>query len=150
MQDAVRRRAALARALKALRRRRGATAGEVAQAIGMPLRSFEYFEAGGGRINVDRVHQAAEALNADPFAIFAAIELDAPEFAVHCADNKLMTILLLALRDFEASCGDAIVQLDPRTLMAAFKHTFEELARQAEDRAKLAAVRLRSDDPDNT
>ena len=147
MQDAVRRRAALARTLKALRRRRGATAQQTAQAMGMALRSFEHFEAGRARINVDRVHKLADALRADPYAIFAAAELDAPDFAVHCADNKLMMILLIALGDFERTCGSAIVHLDPATLLAAFSRTFQDLAEQAHDRAKLAAGRIPPNEP---
>jgi transcriptional regulator with XRE-family HTH domain len=140
--DAVRRRAALARTVKALRRRRGVTAADVAHALGMPLRSYEHFKSGRTRINVDRIHQVCEALDADPNAVLAAIELDAPNFAVHCADNKLVSILLFALQEFEKTCGGAMVQLDPSTLMAVFSRTFQELAKQARERAALSSLRI--------
>jgi transcriptional regulator with XRE-family HTH domain len=141
--DAVRRRAALARTVKALRRRRGLTAADVAVALGMPLRSYEHFEAGRTRINVDRIHQVCEMLDADANAVLAAIELDAPNFAVHCADNKLMSLLLIALQEFEKTCGSAMVQLDPSTLMEVFSRTFQDLAEQARKRAALSTLRTR-------
>lgn len=137
--DIIRRRAALGGALKALRQRRGATTKQLAESLGISPRSYENFEAVRGRINFERVHQLARTLSADPFAIFAALELDAPDFAVHCADNKLMSVLLLALREFAANSGGAIVHLDPQTLLAAFQGTFEELALEAKHRAALAS-----------
>lgn len=126
----------LAKALKAIRRRRGLRAAEAAQALGMPRRSYEHFEAGRGRLNLERVHLAADALDADPYAILAALEIGSPEFAARCADNKLMTIYMMALQDFDDIAGDDIAQLDPRTLIAAFTRLFDQLAQEARARAQ--------------
>ena len=140
--DALARRGWLSQALKALRRRRGLRAEDVAREMRMPLRSFEYFEAGHGRLNLDRVHEFASVLNADPFAILLAMDMGSPNFAVRSADNKLVTILNIALQDFDAATGDAISQLDPQTLMASFAKLFDELASVARERAALADRRL--------
>jgi transcriptional regulator with XRE-family HTH domain len=132
--DPTERGAALSRALKTIRRQRGLGRVEVARAMGMPLRSYDYFESGRGRLNVDRVHQVAEILNADPYAFLAAIEIGSPEFAIRCADNKLMVVLTMALQEFDARASDEIPRLDPRTLFAAFTAMFDDLTRQARDR----------------
>jgi transcriptional regulator with XRE-family HTH domain len=136
-QDPTSRRAYLSRALKAVRRRRGLSAAEMARAVGMPLRSYQHFEAGRTRINTDRVHEIARILNADPYAILAAVDLGSPEFAVRAADNKLMTIILMALRDFDATAADLIAQLDARILTTTFERVFLDLAAQARERAAM-------------
>jgi len=130
--------ACLSQALKAIRRRRGLRAADVAARLGMPLRSYEHFEAGRGRLNVDRIHRFAEVVDADPYAILAAVEIGSPRFAVRCADDKLMAILMMAIQDFDASAGDDIAGLDPRTLISAFAGVFDQLA--AEGEARRAAL----------
>ena len=140
----------LSQALKALRRRRGLRALNAAELMGMPLRSYEYFEAGFGRLDVDRVHRFAAVLEADPYAILTALEIGSPQFAVRCAENKLATIVTKALQAFDTAAGDAIAQLDSETLTAAFQATFASLAGLAQERAALAtqwlSTRASSDD----
>ena len=99
--------------------------------MNMPLRSYEHFEAGSGRLNLARVHLFADVLDADPFAVFAALDIGSPDFAVRCADNKFMTILMMALQEFDASAQDDIARLTASTLIAAFTRCFDELVVQA-------------------
>jgi transcriptional regulator with XRE-family HTH domain len=136
--DATNRQTRLSQALKALRRRRGLGAAALAKALGMKVRSYQHFESGRSRVNVERVHQIARALDADGHAILIAAELGSPAFAVRAADNKLMTIIVMALRDFDASVGDQISQLDARLLTSVFERTFNELALLAKDRSAAA------------
>ena len=68
--------ARLARLLKALRRRRGLTASEVARRMGMKQRTYELFEAGGGALRLERVQKFADATASDPYAILMALALD--------------------------------------------------------------------------
>jgi hypothetical protein len=121
----------LARILKALRRHRGLRPPEVARRMAMPLRSYEHFEGGRGQLNVARIARFAEATDTDAFAILAAMALDSPQFAVRCADNKLMLILMLALQDFDAAAQDDIGRLDPRALMMAFRRLFADMRFEA-------------------
>jgi transcriptional regulator with XRE-family HTH domain len=132
------RRGWLSQALKGLRRRRGLRPPDVARRMGMALRSFEHFEAGKGPLNIDRIHQYARALNADPHALLMALEIGSPAFAARCADNKLMTVVTMALQDFDAATGDAICQLDAQTLRSSFERLFGELSDLAKARAALA------------
>ena len=72
----------LAQILRAIRRRRGLTASDVALAMNMPRRSYEHFESGVGMLNVARVHQFAKAADADAYAILAALDFRSPAFAL--------------------------------------------------------------------
>ncbi|WP_187149077.1 helix-turn-helix domain-containing protein [Phenylobacterium zucineum] len=117
--------------LKALRRQRGLKAADVAGRMGMPLRSYEHFESGKGRIDVERIHQFAEVLDVDPYGIVLGLELASPSFALRCADNKAGTILLLALQDFDAGIGDELRALDPHTLMRHLTEAFDLLGQRA-------------------
>ncbi|WP_372785984.1 helix-turn-helix domain-containing protein [Phenylobacterium sp.] len=127
------RRASLSQALRALRRLRGLGPGEVADAMGMARRSFEYFEAGRGKLNVDRVHQVAQILDVDPFAILAAVEIRSPQFAVRCAEHKLMTVFMIALQEFDASALDDIARLNASTIISGFTRIFDALAKEAKE-----------------
>ena len=134
----------LARALKGLRRRRALLQPEVAARMALRPRTYEHFEAGKGPLYIDRVHDFARALSVDPHAILMALEIGSPEFAVRCADNKLCTILVMALEDFDEANGDAIAQLDAQTLRSSFERLFKDLGDLARARAAVADPWLKS------
>jgi transcriptional regulator with XRE-family HTH domain len=123
----------LSRALKAVRRERGLRPAEAARAMGLPLRTYEHFEAGKGRFNVERVHQFAQALDVDPYAILAAVDIGSPAFAARCIDNKLMTVFLMALQEFDAKGQDDLNRVDARSLITGFTRLFDSLLARARD-----------------
>ncbi len=129
-----RRQSHLSHLLRMLRRRRGRSVGDVAAAVGMPLRSYQHFEAGQGKLEVERIYRFAQAVDVDFFAMVTALEIGSPAFALRCADNKFMTLLVLALADFNDRVGDDIARLDPHTLMTSFNAFFDELGRLAKER----------------
>jgi len=133
----------LARALKGLRRRRALLQPDVARRMGMRPRTYEHFEAGKGPLYVDRIHDFATAVGVDPHAILVALEIGSPEFAVRCADNKLVTIIVMALQDFDLATGEAITQLDAQTLRSSFERLFADLGDLARARAALAETWLK-------
>jgi transcriptional regulator with XRE-family HTH domain len=124
----------LSRILKALRRLRGLRPIDVANAMKMKPRSYEYFESGKARLNVDRVHQVAKILNADPYAILAAIDIGSPAFALRTIGNKMGTLWLMALLEFDATAQDDIARLAPAVLIASFTKMFDELLFLARER----------------
>lgn len=128
--------------LRAVRKKRGLRAVDVAASLGMPLRSYEHFEAGRGRITYERIERFAEATDSDAAAIVMAAALASPEFALRCADNKLMLILMLALRDFNDELGDDIAYLEPGTLIGGFTRLFGDLSAHARKRDVLAEAWL--------
>jgi hypothetical protein len=103
----------------------------MADAMGMQRRTYEYFEAGRGKINVDRIHQFAKVLDVDPYAILAAVEIRAPGFAVACAEHKMMTVFMVGLQEFDANANAAVAKLNTATIVTGFTHVFEALAREA-------------------
>lgn len=134
------RRALLSTMLKGLRKLRGLKAADAAARMGIPLRSYEHFESGQGRIDAARIHQFADALDVDPYGILLGLELASPAFALRCADNKGATILMLALQDFDSGIGDDLRALDPHTLMNHLTNAFDTL----KDRARVRRAEVES------
>lgn len=121
----------LATALRLIRLYRRMKPAEVASAMGMPKRSYEHFEAGKGKLNPARIHRFAEVTDSDPYAILDSMALGSPEFAVRCADNKAMLALRVALQEFDLDVGDAIMELETRSIINAFTKTLKDLGLQA-------------------
>jgi hypothetical protein len=134
----------LSLALRAIRRLRGMRPPALATALRMKLRSYEYFESGVSRVNTERVLAFADATNSDGYAILAGLWIGSPDFAARCADNKLMTILILAVQDLDTKAGDAIATLDAQTLMGVFEETFSGLAAEALRRSAKDLLRERA------
>jgi transcriptional regulator with XRE-family HTH domain len=130
--------ALLSRALRSVRRLRGMSSRETADAMNMQLRTYQRFEAGHARPNLDHIHRFARATRSDPHAILLAVAIGAPEFAARAADNHLATILVVGLQSFDRTQGDGISELDPRTVISAVTGLFDRLsaagAAQAEAR----------------
>jgi len=118
----------LGASVRLIRKHRRLKTIDVARAMGMSLRSYEYFEAGGGKVNLERIHRFAEVAGADPYAILASMALGSPAFALRCADNKLMTILMVALQELDDQVGDAVADLDALLIINSFTKAMKELA----------------------
>lgn len=117
----------LSAAVKSVRRHRGMTSAEVATGMNMALRTYERFEAGNTRFNLDHIHRFAVATGSDPYAIVMSVMIGAPEFARRSADNKMATILTIAVQRFDRSVGDRLLDMDARTLIAAITGMFDTL-----------------------
>lgn len=147
----------LSRALRAVRAIRKATSRELAKALGLSLRGYQHFEAGGGQLNIDHVLNFASAIDCDPFAVLAGVNIGHPELAAYMAKNKGMIAYLINLQEFVEDAGEAIAYLDTGTMVSAYRAMFKDLAEKAraaqqQDAAWLAqnAARLglRSESPD--
>ncbi|HEX7946993.1 MAG TPA: helix-turn-helix transcriptional regulator [Phenylobacterium sp.] len=137
-------RALLAAALRGIREDRRLRIADVARAMNMPVRSYEHFEAGRGRFDLERLHRFAEVTDSDPFAILASALLQAPEFAVRAADNKPMVVFMLGLRDFHDDLRDDITLIEPRVFVGAFRRVFQDLAEHVRKRDLTAETWLDS------
>lgn len=131
----------LSAALKSVRRRRDRTAQDVAAAMGMPLRSYEHFEAGRGRFDFEKVKRFAEVLEADPFAILIAVQIGSPAFAARCADNKTALALLIRLEEFDREAGDGIADLDAALVFGELGEAFQRLTTEIRRRARMPGLR---------
>jgi hypothetical protein len=113
-------------------------AAEVARAMGMPPRSYEHLEAGSGRMTYERIVDFAEATDSDPIAIMASLSFGNSDFAVRCMDNKLMTIMMIALMELDADLGDDVTFLDAQTLVGGFTRLTRDLAQHVRKRETFA------------
>ena len=126
----------LSQILKAIRVRRGLRSSEAARAMGMPLRSYQHFESARGREDVPTIHAFADAVNADGHAIMLALEMRSADFALACLDNKLTSVMVLAVERFYRKAGQEIARIDPRSVISAFEQAFATLtAKLREDDA---------------
>lgn len=121
----------LSLALKAVRAIRPAKTKDLAPALGLSVRGYQHFEAGGGQLNIDHVLKFGAALNCDPFGVLVAVQIGHPEFAAHVAQNKAMLAYLISLQEFVEDTGDAISLLETATVMSAYRTMFKDLSAQA-------------------
>lgn len=123
----------LAKAVRGIRRKRDLKTVEVAERMGLPLRTYELFEGGGGRLSADRIRQFAEATDSDPFAIMLSITFGDAEFAISCADTKLALIMVMHLQGFFEDRGPDLAYLDPPNIIVAFERVFKDLGAKLDD-----------------
>jgi len=117
----------LAAALRAIRRSRGLGIAQMAALMEMDRRNYANFEAGKGRLNLERVLRFAEVTDSDPWAILAGVLMGSPRLARGAADNKLVTVFLILLAEFEGQSGEAIRTLDTAEAVSAFREAFRTL-----------------------
>lgn len=139
--------ALLATALRAIRKSRRMRTSEIAQAMDMPVRSYEHFEAGQGRITYDRLVRFAEATNSDPVALLAVAPMKSPEFAERCADNKLMQIIMIALSELNEDLGEDIVYLESGVIIGGMTRLCRDLAEHVRKRDTFAETWLEQKAP---
>lgn len=126
----------LSAALRGIRKKRGLKTLEVAERMGMPLRSYELFEAGGGKLSIERIMAFADATDSDPYALLLAIPFRSAEFAINCADTKLVLIMTMYLQEFGDDRGADIAFLDPPNIIGAFERVFKDLGGKLDDHEK--------------
>ncbi len=120
--------------LKSLRIMRGERATDVAGRMGLERRTYERFESGEVRAEVERLIQLAEALGGDPVAILCAVYLENPALAAVCADNKLMTVVAHGLERLNRRFGDRIRELETAFIMEVFDTAFDVLGQKLQQR----------------
>lgn len=121
----------LSDALRAVRGIRRARTQDLAEALGLSVRGYQNFEAGGGQLNIDHVLKFGAAIDCDPFGVLASVQIGRPEFAAYVAQNKAMIAGLIALQEFVESTGDAIALLETSTVLSAYRTMFKDLSAQA-------------------
>lgn len=134
----------IAETLKAIRKLRRMRVTEVARAMGMPPRSYENLEAGTGRITYERIVAFADVTNSDPIAILTTVATGNPGLALHVADNKLMTIMMIAMKELSDDLGEDITYLTAETLVGGFTRLTRDLAQQVRKRETFAEEWLKA------
>lgn len=117
----------LSKTLKMLRGQRRLSARAVADAMGMPLRSYYSFEAGQGPLDIAKIWRFAEATDSDPGGIMDALMFGSPDYALRSMDNKIVSIQMGSFRRFNDRVGDRMTNIGPSILIEAFKRPFDSL-----------------------
>jgi transcriptional regulator with XRE-family HTH domain len=124
----------LSKTLKLVRGVRRLAARDVADRMGMPLRSYYSFEAGQGGLSLSKVWRFADATDSDPVAIALSLMLGSSDLAMRCMDNKAASILLASFRRFDERVGDRMTHIGAAALIEAFKRPFDNLEEYLEKR----------------
>lgn len=144
----------LSAALKLVRKARGMSSRQTAASMHMSVRTYQRFEAGETRLNLDHIHRFARATASDPHAIMLSVMIGSPRYALSAADNMLSTVLVVGVQKLERAVGERIAELDTRSLVSAVAALFDGLIDQIRSgdpalewldtgRAELAAKRPR-------
>lgn len=112
--------AMIGRVFRRLRIHRRLSAVQVAEALGMPARTYANLEAGNARISFERIKLFAAFVDADPVAIQTCTIFGSDEMALACCDNKLLMINALSMEELVEELGTGVGDLDPRTIIAGF------------------------------
>ncbi len=130
--------------MRAIRKKRRMATSEVARAMGMPVRSYEHLEEGTGRITYERIVAFADATNSDAIALLTAPVLGSGDFALRCIDNKLMTVMMIAMMELDEDLGNDIALLEAGTLVGGFTRLAKDFARHVRERDTFAEEWLKS------
>ena len=134
------RRRLLSDLLRDLRNHRGLRISTVASRLNLAPRSYERFEAGEVRPDLDRVLQFAKIVDADALGLIAALFLLNPELALATADNKLMSALAHMAERLIRELGPSTRDLDTALIVDILDRATDELvgelkAREARKRS---------------
>lgn len=121
----------LSRALRAVRAIRKADSRDLATALGLSLRGYQHFEAGGGQLNIDHIMRFSRQIDCDPIGVLSAVQIGKPEFAAYVAQNKAMIAYMIALQEFVEDTGEAITRLETTTWVSAYREMFKGLSEKA-------------------
>lgn len=100
---------------------------ETARAMGISLRTYEDFEAGRGRLDLEKVRLFGLATDTDAVAITLGLLFGSRETALRALDNKAPTILWIAMQEFEADVGDQMALIPGSYFLESLRQAFGRL-----------------------
>lgn len=121
----------LSTTLKMIRKLRGMTVLETAAGMRISKRTYERFEAGETRLNVDYIRRFAVATRSDFYAILLAVSVGSPELARDSADTHMPTALVVGYRRFHHGLQDRLQTLPTRVVITAVTAMFDRLVEEA-------------------
>lgn len=110
------------------------TAPAVAEAMGLPRRTYYSFEAGKGPLSLVKIWSFAEVIDCDPMGIVLALVMGEPEVALRFMENKGASIWVGSFKVFNERVGDRMTNIGASTLIEAFKRPFDSLEDYLEKR----------------
>ncbi|WP_255408356.1 helix-turn-helix transcriptional regulator [Caulobacter sp. FWC2] len=117
----------LSQILKHIRELRHMSARQVADAMGLPLRTYYNFESGTGALDIARLWRFADATGSDPVSILESLMHGSIDHALRCIDNQAASIQRASFQKFEDKVGDRMTNIAPQFFIEAFKRSFDSL-----------------------
>lgn len=118
-----------------LRRYRGMTRQQVADAMGIGIRTYDRFEAGQSGFGFKRCVIFCEAIKgADPYALFFGVLAKDPHLALAAADNKIMLAVISVTLRMSKRLREDVGLLKAQPIMSAATTMTDGLIRVAKDR----------------
>jgi transcriptional regulator with XRE-family HTH domain len=117
----------LSQILKHIRDLRHLSARQVADAMGLPLRTYYNFESGAGALDIARVFRFADATDSDPVSIIESLMLGSLDHALRCLENQAASIKLASFHKFEQKVGDRMTNIQSQFFIEAFKRSYDSL-----------------------
>lgn len=114
--------------LKTIRKdERRMTVDETAEKMGIATRTYQEFEAAGGKLDLNKVRQFATATRSDAIGVILGATFEDPELAFETMDNKLLSTFWVAFKEFRKRVGARLALVPPALWLAAFRRAFEEI-----------------------
>jgi transcriptional regulator with XRE-family HTH domain len=110
--------------IKAIREERRMRPPQVAAAMGIGLRTYEEFEAGRGRLDLEKVRLFGLATDSDAVAITLGLLFGSKDSALR---NKGSTIMWITLREFEEGVGDQMAVIPGSLILETLRQAFNRL-----------------------
>lgn len=100
---------------------------ETAELMGIAPRTYQEFEIGTGKLDLNKVRLFATATRTDAIGIILALTFEDQELAVQTMDNKLLSTFWIAFKEFRQRVGARLMFVPPALFLAAFRRAFEEI-----------------------
>lgn len=113
--------------IKAIREERRMRPPQVAAAMGIGLRTYEEFEAGRGRLDLEKVRLFGLATDSDAVAITLGLLFGSKDSAMRALENKGSTILWIAMQEFEEDVGDQMAVIPGSFVLETLRQAFNRL-----------------------
>jgi len=117
----------LSRILKLVRKERRLTGQEVADGMGIALRTYQDFEAGRGELDLRKLRLFARATRSDPVALLLALFFKRPEVALFTLDSKLPMTFWVAFFELQARVGARLNIVPPGLVLSGMRRLTEEI-----------------------
>lgn len=117
----------LSKILKLVRKERHMTAAQVADGMGVSLRTYQDFEAGRRAYDFDKIRRFAKATRADATSIHLGVQYSWPELPVLMMDNKMATAFFILTRDLHTEIGPRLSRVPPGLLVTGYRQIGDEI-----------------------
>ena len=117
----------LSRILKLVRKERRLTGQEVADGMGIALRTYQDFEAGRGELDLRKLRLFARATRSDPVSLLLALFFKQPEVALFTLDSKLPMTFWIAFFELLAKVGARLNIVPPGLVLSGMRRMTEEI-----------------------